>query len=298
MTELSSIDSSPSAERWRGPATGAVRIGSEAHKALFCRMLLDTYDPYKPAVIAWPKLDDVALKRLTGLPIWRLAVETEGYASLRMQAMADITDDPLIREAIALNAFEERRHKEVLAHMIRFYGIDIGAETDYLQPRHPEWTFVRTGYGEFMDSFFAFGLFALAKNSGFFPMELVEVFEPVIQEEVRHNLFFANWLAYERARCPLWKRPAMAAHRLGALAVECYIRMHVSNTIDQDNFTMKGSEAMGFDLGIRELIDLCLAENDRRFALYDDRLLRPQLLARPARLARALLGRPRRRAQS
>jgi hypothetical protein len=66
--------------------------------------------------------------------------------------------------------------------------------------------------------------------------------------------------------------------------------MHVSNTIDQDNFTMKGSQAMGFDLSMRELIALCLAENDRRFALYDDRLLRPQLLSRPARVARALLG--------
>jgi hypothetical protein len=286
----SSIASSP-AIQWRGPVSGVIRIGTEVHKTLFCHMLLDTHDPYKPAAIPWPRLDDAALARLTGLPIWKLAVETEGYASVRMQAMAEITDDPLIREAIALNAFEERRHKKVLAHMIRFYGIDIGAETDYQQPRRPEWTFVRTGYGEFIDSFFAFGLFALAKRSGFFPVELVEVFEPVIQEEARHNLFFANWLAYERARCPLWKRPALAAHRLGALAVELFIRLHVSNKIDQDNFTMKGSQAMGFDLSVRELLDLCLAENDRRFARYDDRLLRPQLLARPARLARAVFGR-------
>ncbi len=292
MAESSSIALSPAEEQWRGPVSGAVRIGTEAHKVLFCRMLLDTHDRYKPAVIAWPRLDDAALARLTGLPIWKLAVETEGYASLRMQAMADITADPLIREAIALNAFEERRHKEVLAHMIRFYGIDIGAETDYLQPRRPEWTFVRTGYGEFIDSFFAFGLFTLAKRSGFFPAELVEVFEPVIQEEARHNLFFANWLAYARARCPLWKRPALSAHRLGALAVELFIRVHVSNTIDQDNFTMKGSQAMGFDLSVRELLDLCLAENDRRFARYDDRLLRPRLLTRPARFVRALFGPP------
>ena len=290
MTDMSSI--ALSVPKWHGPVNGAIRIGSEEHKTLFCRMLLDTYDPYKPAVIPWPGLDDIALARLTGLPIWRLAVETEGYAGLHMQAMADVTDDPLIREAIALNAFEERRHKEVLAHMIRFYGIDIGAEADYCQPRRPEWTFVRTGYGEFIDSFFAFGLFALAKKAGFFPTELVQVFEPVIQEEVRHNLFFANWLAYERARCPLWKRTALGLRRLGALSAEILVRVHLSDTIDQDNFTMKGSEAMGFDLSIRELIDICLAENDRRFALYDDRLVRPQLLARPARIARALLSRP------
>jgi hypothetical protein len=282
--------------KWVGPTRGDVRIGSDQHKQLFCRMLLDTYDPYKPAVIPWPKLEPAALARLTGLPIWGLAVETEGYAGLRMQAMADVTDDPLIREAIALNAFEERRHKEVLAHMIRFYGIEIGPEPDYRQPSDPEWMFVRTGYGEFIDSFFAFGLFTLAKNSGFFPLELVEVFEPVIQEEVRHNLFFANWLAYQRARSPLWRLPGLFARRLGALGVELRIRMHVSNKIDQDNFTMRGSEAMGFDLTFRELIDLCLTENDRRFALYDDRLVRPKMVARPARLVSALFGKPRRAA--
>jgi hypothetical protein len=293
MTQSLGIDVLPTADR-QDPRS-RIRIGSEEHKRLFCRMLLDTHDPYKPAVIPWPRLDDVALARLTGLPIWRLAVETEGNAGVRMQAMADATDDPLIREAIALNAFEERRHKEVLAHMIRFYGIDIGEEPLYRQPPRPEWTFVRTGYGEFIDSFFAFGLFTLAQRSGFFPAELVEVFEPVIQEEARHNLFFANWAAYQRARCPAWKRPFQAMHRLAALAVEVSIRIHVGNTIDKDNFTMKGSQALGFDLGISELLELCLVENDRRFAGSDPCLVRPQLMPRLARAVRAVCAAPRRR---
>jgi hypothetical protein len=271
----------------------AIRIGSDEHRELFCRMLLDTHDPYKPAVIPWPKLDDTTLARLTGLPIWSLAVETEGYAGMRMQAMADATDDALIREAIALNAFEERRHKEVLSHMIQFYGIEIKPEPDYQLPQWPEWAFVRTGYGEFIDSFFAFGLFTLARNSGFFPSELVEVFEPVIQEEARHNLFFVNWLAYQRARCPLWKRPALAVHRFGALAVEIYIRMHLGNKIDNANFTRKGSEAMGFNLNFRELLELCLTENDRRFAHYDNRLARPQMMPRLARTVSAIFAKPR-----
>jgi hypothetical protein len=272
--------------RWRGPVDGVIRIGSEQHKELFCRMLLETHDPYKPAVIPWPKLDDIALARLTGLPIWRLAVETEGNAGMRMQAMADVTNDPLIREAIALNAFEERRHKEVLVHMIRFYGIDIGREPEYLRPPRPEGTFVRTGFGEFIDSFFAFGLFVLAKRSGFFPLELVEVFEPVIQEEARHNLFFANWLAYQWARSPVWKRPMLALHRSAALAVEVVIRIHVGNTIDKDNFTIRGSQAMGLDVGPGALLDICLAENDCRFAPYDERLVRPQMMAALATYAR------------
>jgi len=272
-----------------------VRIGSEEHKRLFCRMFLDTHDRYKPAIIAWPTLDDTALRRLTSLPIWDLAVATEILAGSRMQAMADATDDPLIREALALNAFEERRHKEVLAHMVRFYRIDLGPEPGHPRPKRPEWEFLRTGYGELIDSFFAFGLFALAKESQFFPGELVEVFEPVIQEEARHNLFFANWLAYQRARCPAWKQPALAGRRFGALLAELLNHASFGSKVDQDNFTMKGSEAMGFDVDFRALLDLCLAENDRRFAAYDERLPRPQLMPRLARIARSVLGRPKAR---
>jgi len=254
-------------------------------------MLLDTHDPYKPSAIPWPKLDDVALARLTSLPIWRLAVHIEGYAGVRMQAMAEVADDPLVRDALALNAFEERRHKDVLQRMTRFYGIDIGDEPDYCRPRRPEWMFVRTGYSELIDSFFAFGMFALARASGFLPTELIEVFEPVIQEEARHNLFFANWLAYERARSPLWKRPALSACHLCALASEIVLRVRVSSKIGRNNFTRKTNQTMGFDIGTHQLLALCLTENDRRFSRYDNRLLRPQLLARPVGLIERVFSR-------
>ncbi|MDW9237057.1 aminomethyltransferase domain protein [Burkholderia thailandensis] len=33
-----------------------MQIGSDAHKQMFCKMLLDTHNPYKPAVIDWPAL--------------------------------------------------------------------------------------------------------------------------------------------------------------------------------------------------------------------------------------------------
>jgi len=39
-------------------AAGPIRFGSEAHKTLFCRTLLDTFNPYKPAVIDWPKKNE------------------------------------------------------------------------------------------------------------------------------------------------------------------------------------------------------------------------------------------------
>ncbi|HEX7007033.1 MAG TPA: ferritin-like domain-containing protein [Alphaproteobacteria bacterium] len=268
-----------------------MRIGSDEHKRLFCNMLLDSFDPYKPAVIDWPKLSEDDLRRLAGLPFWQVAVETEGHASATMQAAADGTSDPLIREALALNAFEERRHKEVLHNMLAFYGIEIGEEPPYPGPRDPEWAYIRTGYGECFDSFFAFGLFAVAKHSGFFPPALVDVFEPIIQEEARHILFFVNWLAYVGAGRPRWRQPVFLARRGYALATKAASRLRLARGADANSdMTLRGHKAIGVSLSPGRFIDLCLRENERRMARYDERLLRPQALPRLVKLARPFLG--------
>ncbi len=254
------------------------RIGSEAHKVLFCRMFLDSYDPYKPAVIQWPELEPEALARLTGLPFWDIAVSTEESASRRMEALAAIAEDPLIRQAVALNAFEERRHKDVLGHMIRFYGIKLGPEEPYVAPTSPLWGFLRTGYGECFDSFFAFGLFALAKKSGFFPPALVEVFEPVIQEEARHNLFFVNWIAYETRRRNWLQRIPFRIKCFAALLCQAWARAKIARRTDSNNFTANSGGAMGLDISPRSFFALCAEENERRLAPFDARLLRPRMM--------------------
>ena len=177
---------------------GPVRRGSDAHKALFCRTLLDTFDPYRPAVIDWPRLDEEARNRLVSLPIWDIAVQTEGRARLNVASYAATVSDPLLRKAVELNAFEEGRHKLVLSNLVAAYGIGLAPEPEYAVPADPEWAFMVTGYSECIDSFFAFGLFETARRSGFFPEELVATFEPVIHEEARHILFFVNWVAWQR----------------------------------------------------------------------------------------------------
>jgi hypothetical protein len=49
---------------WSGPdPERSLKIGSEEHKQMFCRMLLETHNPYKPAVIAWPALAPDARQR-------------------------------------------------------------------------------------------------------------------------------------------------------------------------------------------------------------------------------------------
>ncbi|HEV2545985.1 MAG TPA: ferritin-like domain-containing protein [Stellaceae bacterium] len=269
-------------------APARVAIGSEEHKRLFCSLLLDTFDPYRPAVIPWPVLAPDALDRLKNLSFWDLALETEENAGRRMQALADATDDSLIRRAIALNAFEERRHKAVLEHMMRHYGITLKSDVVAGPICEPRWAFLRTGYGECFDSFFAFGLFALAERAGFFPRALIQVFEPVVQEEARHNLFFVNWVAYTRANLAIGQRPRFLAERGAALAVQIWKRLGTAKEIDGDNFTRKGGSAIGIDIAPRPFLELCLAENERRLSRYDPRLLRPRIMPAAARLAMRL----------
>jgi len=64
--------------------------------------------------------------------------------------------------------------------------------------------------------------------------------------------------------------------------------------VPQDNnFTLTGSKAVGaVDLSIGALLDVCLAENDRRLSGYDPRLLRPRVVPCMARLVRRIMPRP------
>lgn len=269
-------------------APGPIRIGSEAHKTLFCRTLLDTFNPYKPAVIDWPKLDAEARTRLVELPIWNIAVQTEGRARLNVASYAAVTEDPLLRKAIELNAFEEGRHKHVLSNMVAAYGIALAPEPEYVVRGDPEWAFMVTGYSECIDSFFAFGLFESAKRSGFFPAELVETFEPVIHEEARHILFFINWAAWHRRNMPLWRRPWFELKVLAVWLFLVWERIAMARDVggQDNNFTMTGAKSVGVDIDAAELMDICLAENARRMAPYDRRLLRPLAVPALVKLAR------------
>jgi len=57
---------------------GAIRLGSAEHLRLFCLELLETHDPYKPSIIDWPVLSEGTRQRIVSLPIWDIAVQTEG----------------------------------------------------------------------------------------------------------------------------------------------------------------------------------------------------------------------------
>jgi len=270
----------PSAE------SGPIRIGSEAHKRLFCGLMLDTHDPYDPDRIEWPALDADCLARLKALPFWDDAVTTEDGATRDLNALAAAETDPLVRKAVELQAFEEARHARVIGGMCRAYGIAAQIEPGYRDPPDPEWAELRMGYGECFDSFFAFGLFALAAQSGFFPPALVRVFEPIIQEEARHIVFFINWMVWTRANRGWWRRQMFRVRCGRVLALQAWKRLKTARgAANKDDFTHKGAASFDVDLDPKNFFRLCLTENDRRMAMFDARLKRPRVMPAAIRLA-------------
>jgi len=282
------------ARHWNYAETGPIKPGADAHFQMLTQLLKATYNPYKPAVLDWPKLEPDTLARITSLPIWDIAVQTEIKAAMRIRSFAATVKNPALREALLHMASEEARHRDVLSRLVAAYDIKMQPEPEYTLPKDPEWGFMVTGYSECVDSFFAYGLFEMAKRSGYFPPALVETFEPVVQEEGRHILFFTNWIAWHRATMPLWRRPYFALKTAAVWAYLLWERIGIARGVDgldgaDANFTMTGSKSLADEMDPAVLMDICLEEDKRRMAGYDPRLLRPTTMPKLARFARIFI---------
>jgi hypothetical protein len=279
---------------WDFDVPGPIKLGDPSHFAMLTRLLLETYNPYKPAVLDWPKLDDETKARITSLPIWDIAVQTEIKAAARIAAFAETVRNPELRAALMHMSGEEKRHRDVLSRLVEAYDIEIPPDKEYVLPKDAEWGFMVTGYSECIDSFFAYGLFEMAKRSGFFPMELVETFEPVVQEEGRHILFFSNWIAWHKATMPLWRRPYFALKTAAVWGFLVWERIGIARSVDglddgDANFTMNGSKALSDEMDVATLMDICLEEDKKRMAGYDSRLIRPTTMPKLVRFARLFI---------
>ena len=275
-----------------------LKIGSSEHKELLCRMFIDTHDPFKPTEIRWPDLDAENLARLKAMPIWNEATRTEAATAVKVQSLGDTEKDPLLAKAISLQGYEEGRHAEVLQLLTRHYEIELASCPPPEVPTNPTRAFLRTGYGECMDSFFAFGLFRMGERAEYLPKAFVEIFDTIMQEEARHILFIVNWAAYLRAQRPVLARPAFDAWRGWNVVAQAIGRLKgaldmagagkgksketresVETVVDNSKagFTMGATTIFG-DFSLREFLELCLSENDRRLSRYDPRLLRPTMV--------------------
>lgn len=277
-----------------------MKIGSDRHRVLYCESFIATHRIYEPEDIRWPDLPGETVERLRGLPFWGEALGTERETGAKITAYAPTVSDPLLREAIALQGAEERRHAGLLESLMRRYGIVAAPRLSYPLPTDLEQAFVDAGYGECIDSFFAFGLFEIARTSGFFPSSLLSAVEPIVDEEARHIVFFANWEAHEQLR-----RGRGIKVRRFARALRYYVRavrrrLGVFRGASGSGFTASGAAHLELGtLTASSFLEICLRENARRLAPLPPELLRPRLMPALARTAlRALQMKPARALRS
>ena len=266
-----------------------MKIGSDEHKEHFCRDFIASHCRFDPATLTWPDLDELALDRLRAIPFWEEVLYTERRAGAIVDAYAQRIADPLVRQAVALQGFEEGRHAELLREMIRRYRI--AAEERPVEPLSTDLrrAFADFGYGECLDSFLGFGVFKIARRAGFLPEPLFEIFDMLMREETRHIVFFINWMAWQQA-----SRGGLAGWLRGVTAARYYGRAigRLLGTVRRgrranDGRDFSATQASVFLDGFtfRRFVEECYAENARRMADFEADLLRPRFLPSLARAA-------------
>jgi hypothetical protein len=264
-----------------------MKLGTQEHKELFCRSFINSHQQYEPEALPWPQLDEVALERLRGIPFWAAALDTERQAGAMVKAFAETVDDPLIREAIALQGYEEQRHARLIDYVIRHYDIQITPPPSVPLPQNLESKFLGFGYSECLDSFLAFGLFDIARQSGFFPESLFTIFSAVLDEEARHITFLVNWVAY----CEVQQGRGNRVLR-GIFSLWLYGRAlgHLVAMVRDPNnggkgFTATGAKTFMDNLTLELFLSSSIQANQRRLESVDSRLLQPKLLPTLAAIA-------------
>src|SRR5215471_16134248 len=208
-----------------------------------------------------------------------------------ISACAALEPDPVVRQALELQAFEEARHARILTHMIGLYGLHAD-EVRVEIPAEVLEAFIDFGFEECLDSFGAFGLFKLGREHLVMPAALFDIFDRVMQEEASHIVFFLNWFAYRQANrgaLPwVFRHPKALKHYLRALRKLAGLAFS-DDTAEGKDFIIGGADAFVENLTARAVLAACLEENTRRLAGFDRRLLVPQLAPRLARLALGVL---------
>jgi len=266
-----------------------MKIGSDEHKQLFCGEFIASHCQFDPAALAWPDLDEAALGRLRAIPFWQEVLYTERRAGAIVAAYGVTISDPLVREAVMLQGFEETRHAELLRLMIQRYGVT----AEERMPDPPSGNLLRAfadfGYGECLDAFLGFGVFKIARRAGFLPEAMFEIFETLIREETRHIVFFINWMAWQQVARGLgapWLRGATAAH-FYARAIGRLLQTVWRGRRANDGKDFSATQASVFldDFTFRGFVEECRSEHVRRMEGFDPALLQPHFLPRLAGIA-------------
>lgn len=267
------------------------RVGSLEHRDLFCRAFIETHRAFEPENLPWPRLEARYVDLLRAFPFWSFARSMEQEAERMIAAFSATLTDPVIREAVELQGYEEGRHGRLLNHMLERYAIDVPAVPLSTLPVTRD-DFVVFGFGECVDSVVGFGGFALAREKQIFPNGLLDIFEQILFEEARHITFFINWWRYDEQLAGNTNRLArtLAAlkYHVRAIAHQAQGAQGAAVVPAPLDLTGGASQAILEGVSPQRFLAVALAEERKMMARLDRRLLRPAIV--PFLATTALLG--------
>jgi hypothetical protein len=266
-----------------------IKVGSDAHKELFCRQFVETHELFDPATLPWPDLDDAQLGRLRSVPFWQEVYHTERRAGAIVAAFTPMVQDQQVREAVALQGLEEARHAELIRVMINRYGLKATEQPLETLPANLETAFIDFGFGECMDSFLGFGAFKTARQSEFLPEAMFQIFDVLMYEETRHIVFFINYMAWREVQRGFGAAPlrAMTSAWYYARALSRLVGMirRGKDANDGQDFAITEASMFLEGFSFRGFVEDCYRENARRMSVFDPALLQPRLLPAIADMA-------------
>jgi hypothetical protein len=263
-----------------------MNIGSYEYKKQFCQSFIDSHIPDDPASLRWPTLDPITLEHLQNLPLWRQGLLSQHYAAQIMTAFAATLKDPMVKAAVTLQAQEQTRLVKTIQSFLSAYNIPAPTLSTVKIPKNLEAAFIKVGYQNGLDLFWADGLRDAAQKANVIPVSLGQRFEQLLAEQSRHTIFLVNWMAYQKAklnkRWGEWNAVPALLSRSGALVT--LIAAFGPKDLDERPAATRWMARYT----IETFLKLCLAVHQTRMQSLGPNLLQPQISVNLAKFTREI----------
>ncbi|MGF1600777.1 MAG: hypothetical protein ACFCU8_01950 [Thermosynechococcaceae cyanobacterium] len=254
-----------------------MQLGSYEHRKVFCQALTDHHIKYDLDQIPWPQLTEQDLQRLREIPFWSKVLQQKRQMASIARKVALQTKPTKLKGAITLLAQETGRQVRLIERMMEFYQIPkVSIPTDDPPNALPP-VLMDIAFDQYLDAYILWGWFALAREQQFLPEALLDVWEPILDEDARHSIFFANWTAGQRFSMSdnLRRLRTLWQHVGRFIGLFDRFGRHIEDaTLPK---TASTADIFMGQLTAARLLQHCLDAHDQRLASVEPPLVKPQL---------------------
>lgn len=201
-------------------------IGSFQHKQSFCHAFWRRAASDAPP---FPNLDDATRQKLQSTSFWPRLYHDARQATQVARAYAESLDDKMFREAIARFAQIKEQQAQSIQQAAQRCGVSLGEGSGKAT------TFAAVGYRDYQSLFLGSGFFRLAQQRDYLPEAVLDVWQHWLAEETQLVQFWANWLAYTKARSFSPKLEQATVQATGVLLTTLLRLSFAFSTVDEED---------------------------------------------------------------